>query len=310
MLNKVGFIANTFNNLIINNHTMKGKLITLALLMTASLVMNAQQKSETRSVSDNNSDKTVVDAAALNILLKSIYERLETIDSRLNDLENGVRSNGHEYVDLGLTDEQGRTIYWATCNVGADKPEDAGLYFAWGETVGYTSDTSDGRSFDWANYTWMKSDYSSWSNITKYTFADNQTSADWYLNGEFVGDSQKTLLPEDDAAHVNWGGDWRMPTNEEQDQLRTKCTWTWDSVKKGYTVKGTNGNSIFLPAAGRRLDLDLDGVGSYSYLWSSSLNMSGSFDASFLYLDSGSVDLDYRRRYFGLSVRAVCISTE
>lgn len=262
---------------------MKRKLMTLAAL-TATMGLTAQQTVNVYSVYDVNHDTNVqvddavnvanavlteaadgnkvVDAAELNTLLKSIFDKLESIDSRLSVLErnqcgcggsdakdeNGIAANGHEYVDLGLTDEAGRTIYWATCNVGADKPEDAGLYFAWGETVGYTSDTNDGRKFDWANYKWMKPGCSSFKNITKYTFADGQTSADWYSNGEFIGDNKKVLDLEDDAAHVNWGGDWRMPTRAEQDQLCTKCTWTWDSTKKGYTVKGPNGNSIFLPA--------------------------------------------------------------
>lgn len=249
-------------------------------------------------------------------LVTSVSRGITTVKAIVNGViatctvNTSSQFNGHAYVDLGLKDAQGRTVYWATCNVGADKPEDAGLYFAWGETVGYTSDTSDGRRFDWANYKWMKSGCSSWGNITKYTFADNQTSADWYSNGKFIGDNKTVLDPEDDAAHVNWGGDWRMPTYDELNQLKTKCTWTWDSTKKGYTVKGPNGNSIFLPAAGYRIDSYLSRGGSYGYYWSSSLDTSDSDGAYCLYFSSGYVDWRNSYRYLGQSVRAVCVSSE
>ena len=219
-----------------------------------------------------------------------------------------VNTNGHDYVDLGLKDKKGRTIYWATCNVGASKPEDYGLYFAWGETKGYTRNTNDGRKFDWANYyKWMKEGCSDWKKITKYTRADKHTDADWYSEGKFVGDNKTTLSLSDDAAHVNWGGDWRMPTSEELDQLKTKCKWTWDRSKKGYTVKGPNGNSIFLPAAGFRFDSDLYDGGSDGRYWSSSLYASDSLGAYCLNFCSG---FYYNYRFYGQSVRAVCVSSE
>lgn len=246
---------------------------------------------------------------------KSGYFKLPTSTAlygwtKLQKEQTGPDFNGHDYVDLGLKDDQGRTIYWATCNIGAEKSDEYGLCFAWGETKGYTSDTNDGRSFDWANYKWMKFGCSSWEHITKYTFADEQTSTDWYFNGKFIGDYKTVLEPEDDAAHVNWGGDWRMPTQEEQYQLLTKCTWIWDSTKKGYTVKGPNDNSLFLPATGFGYYSSLSDAGSVGYYWSSSLFTGHSGYAHNLFFGSSYVFWGQFDRYWGQFVRAVCTSSE
>ena len=123
-----------------------------------------------------------------------------------------------EYVDLGLS------VKWATFNVGATSPEDYGDYFAWGET-------EPKETYSWATYKWGTS-----SNLTKYNTTDGKT----------------TLEPEDDAAYVNWGGKWRMPTKEEMHELFDKCTWTEETRNgiNGHIVTGPNGNSIFLPIAG------------------------------------------------------------
>ena len=169
---------------------------------------------------------------------------------------------GHEYVDLGLS------VKWATCNVGASKPEEYGDYFAWGETK-------------------PKSEYSDW-NYSYYT--------------------DPTILPlSADAARANWGGSWRMPTREEQDELRQQCTWTWTTQNgvNGYKVTGTNGNSIFLPAAGCRYDSSLDDAGSLGYYWSSSLNTGNPGGAWYVYFVSDSVHRYSNDRYCGFSVRPV-----
>ncbi len=170
--------------------------------------------------------------------------------------------NGHAYVDLGLS------VKWATCNVGATKPEEYGNYYAWGETT-------------------TKSEYTP----ENYTYAENSE-----------------VLPLDrDAAAVNMGGDWRMPTSEEQQELIDECTWTWTTLNdvRGYNVEGPNGNAIFLPAAGYRYDSDLNYAGSYGYYWSSSLDTGNSDDAYYLYFYSDYVDWDLSSRYCGLSVRGV-----
>ena len=171
------------------------------------------------------------------------------------DGNTGNAPAGAVAVDLGLPSG----TKWANMNVGAEKPEDYGLYFAWGETVGYTGDTSDGRLFDWANYKWMTKGQSDWKYINKYQTADGTTDACWYKYNwdtgdyEFIGDSLTVLLPEDDAAHAYWGGDWRMPTNDEIKELVNNTTYEWitvGTVSGGKFTSKTNGNSIFLPAAG------------------------------------------------------------
>ncbi len=209
-------------------------------------------------------------------------------------------SKPHEYVDLGLPSG----IKWATCNVGADNPEDYGDYYAWGETE--TKST-----YNWGTYKWMESGYSDWKHVNKYTYPDNQTSGIWYNNGKFVGDNKTTLDPEDDVAHVKWGGDWRMPTKAEQDELRNtnNCTWTWTAQggKNGYLVTSKkNGNSIFPPAAGYRSISDLDNAGSRGGYWSSSLYTSYSVDAYRLDFNSSYVDWYRNGRYYGFTVRPVC----
>ena len=210
---------------------------------------------------------------------------------------NTPNANGHEYVDLGLPSG----LLWATCNVGADSPEDYGDYFAWGET-------EPKSIYNWSTYKWMTDGMSSWTGVNKYTFADGQTSGVWYnSNGEFIGDNKTILELSDDAANANWGSDWRMPTKEEQDELRNNCTWTWSMKNgiKGYSVTGPNGNSIFLPAAGCRYGSDLYNAGFYGYYWSSSLGAGYSDDAYYLGFNSDYVDWYYLNRYYGLSVRAV-----
>ena len=190
-----------------------------------------------------------------------------------------------DYVDLGLS------VKWATCNVGASSPEELGCYFAWGETTPKTE-------YNWSTYKWCNG---SDDTMTKYC-----TDSDYG-----TVDNKTVLDPKDDAASVNMGGSWRMPTKAEQDELRTECTWTWTSDyngtgKKGRIVVGKNGNHIFLPAAGYRYNSDLNDAGSDGYYWSSSLNAGYSRYAYGLYFSSGDVDWGSDSRYCGQSVRGVC----
>ena len=134
-------------------------------------------------------------------------------------------NNGHEYVDLGLS------VKWATCNVGASKPEEYGDYFAWGET-------QPKDYYDWSTYKWCNGSYDT---LTKY----NTNSSDGTV------DNKTTLDLSDDAARANWGGSWRMPTSAEQDELCNNCTWTCTKINGVEVYKVTsniNGNFIFLPS--------------------------------------------------------------
>ena len=191
-------------------------------------------------------------------------------------------NNGYKWVDLGLS------VKWATMNVGANAPEEYGDYFAWGETTAKST-------YDWSTYKWCKGSYDT---LTKYC---NNSSY-----GTF--DNKSVLDSEDDAAYVNWGGTWRMPTYDELNELKTMCTWTWTTQNSvdGYKVVGSNGNSIFLPAAGYRNDSSLYGAGSYGFYWSSSLYTSYPTYGWYLGFSSSNFYMYDSYRYYGRSVRAVC----
>ena len=207
--------------------------------------------------------------------------------SKEPDTPDNPTTNNHEYVDLGLS------VKWATCNVGATKPEDYGDYFAWGET-------QPKSNYDWSTYKWC--------NGSPYTLTK-------YCTDSYYGtiDNKTTLELSDDAARANWGGSWRMPTKEEQDELHNNCEWEWTTQNgvKGYKVtsekKGYTKNSIFLPAAGYRVGSSLSGVGSDGNYWSSSLYTLNPTYAYCLYFDSSNVYWHYFcHRYRGQSVRPVC----
>ncbi len=183
-------------------------------------------------------------------------------------------------VDLGLS------VKWATCNIGANAPEEYGDYYAWGET-----ETKE--DYSWETYKWYNGSY----NLTKYNTSSSYGTVD-----------NKTVLdPEDDVAHVKLGGNWRMPTDAEWTELRTQCTSWTDNYNEtgiaGRIVAASNGNSIFLPAAdGLNIPYTLsDSYGSY---WSSSLDMEPDL-VKCVYFYSGRVCKDYFDRYCGLSVRPV-----
>ncbi len=191
-------------------------------------------------------------------------------------------------VDLGLPSG----IKWASCNVGANQPEDYGNYYAWGEVI-------PKDDYSWTTYKYANGSY---DKLTKYC-----NDADYGNNG--FTDNKTTLDPEDDAAHVNWGGNWRMPTSAEFSELIDNCTWEWtiQNGVKGYKVTSkTNSNSIFLPAAGYRYDTDAGSVGSYGSFWSSSLNEYSPDRAWDLNFTSGSRGRYRDYRCFGQSVRPVC----
>lgn len=171
----------------------------------------------------------------------------------------------HEYVDLGLPSG----TLWATCNVGATKPEQYGNYYAWGETQ------------------------------TKEEYTDENSLTYSKEIPDISGNCQY------DVARVHWGNAWRMPTRTEVHELLDNCTWEWVTQNNinGYKVTGTNKNSIFIPAAGHREGSSLNGAGSYGGCWSSTPYYSNY--AYYLYFYSSSQGINDSNRYYGLSVRPV-----
>ena len=172
----------------------------------------------------------------------------------------------HEWVDLGLPSG----TLWATCNIGANSPEEYGDYFAWGETV-------PKDYYNWSTYKWCNG---SDTTLTKYC-----TNSSYGYNGFTDGKTELDL--EDDAAYVNWGSSWRMPTTEQQQELINNCTLTWTQGNGvgGLLVTGPNGNILFLPAAGDREGELLYYPGLYGFYWSCSFYSSGPHGAGAYYLD-------------------------
>ena len=181
-------------------------------------------------------------------------------------------------IDLGLS------VKWADRNVGADSPEDYGDYFAWGET-------EPKSIYYWDTYKWCNGWYDS---MTKYC-----TDSDCGYNG--FTDGKTTLELSDDAAYVNMGSNWCMPTYDQFSELESECSWISTTQKgvEGYTVTGPNGKSIFLPAADLRYD------GSYGNYWSSSLYEGDPRKVWTLYFSSDNHYLESSYRQLGLVVRAV-----
>ena len=193
-----------------------------------------------------------------------------------------------EYVDLGLS------VKWATFNIGALSPEDFGAYFAWGET-------ESKAEYDWENYKWCNG---SRNTLTKYCVNPN-------YGDEGFTDDKTALDAEDDVAHAKWGGNWRMPTQEELNELIENCTWTWNGPGNnefkgvaGYKVTsnmtGFTDKYIFIPASGSFAGPYLWGGNEYGYILSSSLSW------QYLYLGDENYGMSYGQRQYGCPVRPVC----
>ena len=202
----------------------------------------------------------------------------------------------YEFVDLGLPSG----TKWATCNVGASKPEEYGLYFAWGETEGYSGITSE-KGFYWGDYKYSSGQTSSTSTLFKGVTKYNSNSSSGTV------DNLTVLEQVDDAAYTS-DNTCRMPTKADFEELTANTTSVWETLNgvngRRFTSK-TNGNSIFVPAAGGCFDGSVNGVGSNGGLWSSSLDESNSRDAWGLGFVSDGMGVDYGSRYNGLAVRAV-----
>ena len=191
-----------------------------------------------------------------------------------------IWSRGYEWIDLGLPSG----LLWASTNVGAEKSEDFGLYFAWGETQGYEDVTID-KQFTWDDYKFGTED-----NLTKYNDTDGLT----------------ILELEDDVTYQS-DNSCRMPTKADFEELTANTTSTWETLNgvNGRRFTSTNGNSIFVPAAGCCYDGSVLSVGSYGLLWSSSLNERSSRNVWVLCFNSDGVGMLDMGRCNGYTVRAV-----
>lgn len=196
------------------------------------------------------------------------------------------RPGTYASVDLGLS------VKWAACNVGASTPEDYGNYFAWGETTG----SHEGKT-DFSLATYKFNIDGKWDKMTKYVTNSNYG----------VRDDKSTLDPEDDAAHVNLGEKWRMPTRDEWKELFDDCDWTRTQLNgvNGYKVVGKNGNCIFVPISSE-YKTPLDENPTEGYYWTSN-----GYNANAFYAEIGTARNTYKNvksayRYEGLNVRGVC----
>ena len=197
--------------------------------------------------------------------LSPLRINVETIDSIAFEPSQAEK---HDYADMGLS------VMWATCNVGADMPEDYGYYFAWGETE------------------------------TKETYTEQNYSLK--VNGVYDTSMTEISGTQYDAATVMWQDTWRMPTIEEVEELATQCTWTWTSVNgiNGYRITGPSGQSLFLPAAGQMREQAVN-VGSTGYYWTGTLSAEYTTAAYNLNFTGYSGRWSANRAY-GFCIRPVC----
>ncbi len=201
----------------------------------------------------------------------NINDVVALVNKILGKLNPGEVAVG-EAVDLGLPSG----TKWASCNVGATKPEEYGGYYAWGET-----EEKDVYSQDTYRY---------------------------YQNGEYVNLGSDISGTKYDVAHVKWGGNWCMPTLDDIKELLDNCTYEWTTLNSVNGTKFTsniNGNSIFLPAAGYRWGGDLYLAGGYGRYWSSTQYPDNSDYAYYLSVYSGGAGWYGSYRYYGRSVRPV-----
>ena len=191
-------------------------------------------------------------------------------------------------IDLGLPSG----LKWASFNLGASRPEEYGNYYAWGETQTKTD-------YSYSSYKWCNGDYL----MTKYCPVDKTD----FWNGAGSPDGKTVLDPKDDAARMNLGGKWRIPADWEWEELREHCTWTWTTQRgiKGQLVTAKNGNSIFLPAAGGRIESGSWNAGSFGYYWESSISLRFPTSARAAAFGSNIVGWDNNARIYGNSIRPV-----
>ena len=255
---------------------------------SATIVITSGYGSYTVSSNDTNIADATLSGSTVIITGKNggttVVKVIDTISGNMQEISVTVKDdapipysecpdgNHPHLIDLGLPSG----TKWACCNVGADKPEAYGGYYAWGETE--EKEVYNGDTY-------------------KY-----------YQNGSYVNIGSDISGTEYDVAHVNWGSDWVMPTHDEQMELLNNCTSEWttlNGVNGRKFISKINGNSIFLPAAGYRWGGDLYIAGEYGNYWSSTQNLGNSSDAYNLDFDSGYANWTMGSRNLGRSVRPV-----
>lgn len=254
-----------------NKNIIKVLLIVMASIMSVSDVL-------AQGIIVYKSDGTVdkISYAAIDSIVTYADYKDETSNEKEEDGKKPDNST-HESVDLGLS------VKWATCNIGASSPEEYGDYFAWGET-----ETKD--DYSWESYKWCNGTQNT---ITKYCTDENVGNVD----------GRTILTLSDDVAHVKWGNNWRMPTQDEISELVNNCTLQETTQKgvKGYLIISNNGNSIFVPIAGIRVGTDI--YTQYDHYWSSTLDINNNKGANRFY--HYSPYWAYAKRCWGFPVRPV-----
>lgn len=244
------------------------KLMTLIFACGLAMTMQAQSKHNVYVWVDGQ---------------KTLIENADSIT--FEDPEQGETPEYEEMeeVDLGLS------VKWAACNVGATVDYDFGHHYGFGETK-----VKD--YYDWSSYEWAENSYT----ILKY-LNDESFSKDGYV------DNKLSLDPEDDAATLALGNGWRTPTVAEMEELAENCEWTEDFSMGvgGLRVTGPNGNSIFLPHAGRMYGDALLQSNTSGFYWTSQIDEFYNNQAYYLNTAGNLCEVRKYNRYFGYSIRAV-----
>ena len=272
-------IGNLLKSVTGNTHFVKGDMNNDGVLnitdVTSSVnVILGKQAQEEMSVAD---------------LLKGLELTFTTED------ESTVVANGnqltsisiyHEYVDLGLPSG----TKWATKNVGASKPEEYGDYFAWSKIESYLNNHHNGPRKDYG--------------IDSLEYGGDLGGGGW-------GENQTELTPAQDAASMNWGEEWRIPSKVQFDELKNYCTWTWTTMNgvSGYQIVGVNGNSIFLPSAGYRSETSLYDTNTNGKYWSRSIDTNNKNLAWYMNFNGDEILIDGYSHNYGLSIRPVRSNT-
>ena len=235
-------------------------------------------------------EELLYDIESLKVIEMPNYTRIYSTQKPPEDSKvNSFFHNNHVCVDLGLS------VNWSSFNIGATKVDEYGDFFAWGET-------NTKEQYIWENY--------------KYRISGNTRNTIKLSKYQIPIDNEEICLqtilePEDDAAHINWGGNWRMPTKKDVDELFDNCIGEWVQIKgvKGLLlsseVKGYTDRFIFIPTAGIFSD-ELEDRGTHGYFWHSNHGSHDSSSACMSYFDLEDTYAGEMSFFIGLSVRPVC----